>query len=405
MNRRDIAKLLNKLDELELFLNDKVASTKSGNPYHDALGKFTWSPFGKYDGDYTTAKAVSTKDYKQIVDSYDVGQLTDEEYNLVLRYCYDSDIGNSFEKNSAWDKKRDGEVTPRGVYRGLDIDSLDKPDAFLSLEKYYQTYKDDKSDFLVRRYEEIQEKLKNGEELDSYEKEGLNTVYPNLKKYLAKPVDGSNADYPITAQEFSTYSDKVLDKIIEKYPDGSAIKRTAVQEKEGRKLDKVIEEKGVALDRDIVVTRRVRDVAGYKYNIEQNGFFTNYGFTSTTASTTIAKKAPGEIVFGDNILKIVIPKGTKVFPIESILDSEMKRGKIDTDSVLTMKTHNGLKKQHEFLLPSSTKFITVDGSRNFEKLNSETASKLDKSTKADKQYQKDDVYALVAITPEYQKRR
>lgn len=80
MDRRDIAKLLNKLDELELFLNDKVAGTKSGNPYHGKDGKFTTGPGGKKE-------PKISEDAQKVFDEED--WLTDGEYKKDLNAIFE----------------------------------------------------------------------------------------------------------------------------------------------------------------------------------------------------------------------------------------------------------------------------------------------------------------------------
>lgn len=100
-------------------------------------------------------------------------------------------------------------------------------------------------------------------------------------------------------------------------------------------MDKIFKEKGVSLDKDIVVYRKGHE------SLEdlQNGVV-RYGYTSTSAMSRINKKTPGGLILGSNEFEIIVPKGMKFLPIENIAQKDLLR-------------------QHEILLPRNIKFELI----------------------------------------------
>ena len=98
------------------------------------------------------------------------------------------------------------------------------------------------------------------------------------------------------------------------------------------------------------------------------------------------------MVFGDNLLKIVIPAGTKVLPIEPFA---RKAGE-----------ETAILRQHEIILPSNTKFLpaTPDNTlTNISNLHNDF-DKWDKSLGLDKiDYNSNYVVPMIAITEQFAK--
>lgn len=125
--------------------------------------------------------------------------------------------------------------------------------------------------------------------------------------------------------------------------------RAIENEQNRRRMDSLIDKKGAVLDKDIIVTRRFNSKEyGYiQESIENIGYYTRRGFTSTSASQSLAQITPGGMDLGSDIVYIIIPKGTKFLPVEKVL-KENKREKISA----------AIMNQHEILLPSDITFIS-----------------------------------------------
>lgn len=474
LDKNILEEIKNNLDKLEVFIN-------KGNPYHDKLGKFTWSPFGKYSGDPYKAESIYGKEYNKLVKEYDLSQLTPEEYGMVLDYIKSPTVGNSGHKNGDYQKvtmfyDKDGkELTPEQIKEASEM--------YDTMEHYFDKVKDNgerytfedvaelrrefsekyiadkdsyipkpvlnvlkeeilsKPDFMLTRNEMIElaegqlpeafsrsaiEQMDKSDIWNIAKKEGYSlrgesrTLYDELNQeqkraasYLAQDIESEREieqrkswfkDNPEKLQEYidhnkdfyegtkitenrikyddpSNYlstkvpnSDKVISGIsmqeIASWSEGKIAKyielctkadrMTTVKlleaELKGRALDKLIDEKGVSFDKDIVVTRRVSNTDVIDSDIRKYGFTIQSGFTSTTSANNIAKKSPGGMVFGDNVMKIVIPAGTKVFPVETVAKKALAE---DSDM-------SAMVRQHELLLPSNTKFITLDQSNKKE---------------------------------------
>ena len=219
----------------------------------------------------------------------------------------------------------------------------------------------------------------------------------NFLKYDTSDKNTKKVSY----EYLSNLSDEKLDKLIERHkPD--IINRFSTHsilesEKDGRKLDKMINEKGVSFDKDIVVTRRIQNESVMKTYEKKFGYYEQLGFTSTTAANNVAKSS-GDLRFGNDILKIVLPAGTKVLPVEAFI-----KQKGDADN----RTLQDLSRQHEFLLPSKTKFISGDyeNHETFIPMGGWSGDKrpeFDESLRLDKiDTAHDYLYSYVAITPQY----
>lgn len=73
-----------------------------GNPWHDKLGKFTWSPFGCYKGDVFSAVSIYGDEYKNMIKNFDTSKFTSEEKDLINSYIASPMIRNSCDKNGRY---------------------------------------------------------------------------------------------------------------------------------------------------------------------------------------------------------------------------------------------------------------------------------------------------------------
>ena len=86
------------------------------------------------------------------------------------------------------------------------------------------------------------------------------------------------------------------------------------------KIDKILEEKGIALDRDLIVYRK-----GHESLEDIQNNFVRFGYTSTAAINKINKKTPGGLMLGDNEFEIIVPAGMKFLPIKEVAEEQVKK--------------------------------------------------------------------------------
>ena len=86
--------------------------------------------------------------------------------------------------------------------------------------------------------------------------------------------------------------------------------------------------------------------------------YTKLGYTSTSAQDTLPKKMPSGIHFGGQEQYIIIPKGSKVLFAEDIIGYDhMQRPDYVENGY--KKSDDGLRRQHEVILPRGTSFKEV----------------------------------------------
>ena len=463
MNSR-LSSVINKIEEVKKILN-------KGNPYHDKLGRFTWSPFGKYKGNPYEAVSIWGDEYKKATNGFDK-KLTDEEFSLAEDYMNSPQVGNSCYKNGNYEsirmyfdkdgnplseseiakadelykeylKNRYDEKLEREFFDNYTVENNQKvPSPIYNLIKTSVMEKEDfrvtpmelkkRADALVpddiKKY--VQEQLET--KWGGIEGVNLERVLPNLSDEQRKAVkvlfgsysliasssDGkvrNIMDYPtddkslyektkypnsnveiqgVTAQYFEKMSDAELKKYAKLVETNGYTRIPSIIDDElnGRKLDRLIEKKGISFNKDIVVTRRVSRSTVMEQEIKRMGYYTQSGFTSTCAANNLPRKSPGGMDFGTNIIKIVIPAGTKVLPIEPIAKKNGQRE---------------LYSQHEFLLPSNTKYLGYDQKKgSFKPVSPNDFEKYSPTLGLDKVNKNvDTVYSVIAITDQYQRSR
>lgn len=111
-----------------------------------------------------------------------------------------------------------------------------------------------------------------------------------------------------------------------------------MMQRDQRRFDKLFNEKGISLDKDIVVYRKGHETL----EDLQNGVI-RYGYTSTSAKSRINKQTPGGLKLGNNEFEIIVPKGMKFLPIKNLVADDIKS-------------------QHEILLPRKLQYELISNS-------------------------------------------
>ena len=440
MNSR-LSNVINKIEEVKKTLN-------KGNPYHDKIGRFTWSPFGKYKGNPYEAVSIWGDEYKKAINGFDK-KLTDEEFSIAEDYMNSPQVGNSCYKNGNYEgirmyfdkdgnplsdseikkadelykeyiKNRYDEEKERAFFDNYTVEPQQKvPSPIYNLLKASVMEKDD---FRVSPME-LKERAESivPDDIKALVKEKVETKWGHnldetdlnsLGLDLTKEQKGALiALYGVGKLRASSYDGKVRNIIdypsfdkslyeITKYPNSTveiqggytSIPRIIEDELNGRVLDRLIEKKGISFNKDIVVTRRVSKTAVMEQEIKRMGYYTQSGFTSSCAANNLPRKSPGGMEFGANIIKIVVPAGTKVLPIEPIAKKNGQRE---------------LYSQHEFLLPSNTKYLGYDQKKDsFKPIPPKDFEKYSPTLGLDKVNKNvDTVYSVIAITDQYQRSR
>lgn len=525
---------------IKVFLANSIQKAYNFNKYHDKLGKFTWSPFGKYQGNAYAAESIYGKEYNNLIKNYDISQLTDDDIAMVEAYTTSVAFGNSGDKNrrytkelvvvdkegnivSAEDAKKyedlDAEINrlsderyrldhdlwntpsdsperlklkeqqeklsqqlsekraelealglqkkniivPDPCLRLPKLETLNKPDAFLTPDQLKSlemrtlgkgnydkfTSLDDRQQHDFREgWGNLEIGGKQYKEFTPEQQRAFDSIYRSAESarwssykpdqifndikyggnenYITTEIPGTatvkrdaygrvtsvtaknRADVGVSyayIQSLPTSTLQAYSKRLSNYYNGM-LDNIVKRELDSRKMDALIQAKGVSLPKDIVLTRRVQNTELMAQEIRSQGFYTQQGFTSTTAANNIAKKSPGNMVFGDNLLKIVVPAGTKVLPVEAVVKEINKRKPGTFES--------GILRQHEVLLPENTKYISTDQTRPNQLTNITDSldqakfsptlelSKIDTTWSYDKGY-RNEIYSMIAITEEYQK--
>ena len=120
-----------------------------------------------------------------------------------------------------------------------------------------------------------------------------------------------------------------------------------------KQFDEAFQKDGTVLDHDIMVYRR-----SYESSKEMEEGYTKLGYTSTSAQDTLPKKMPSGTRFGEQEQYIIIPKGSKVLFAEDIIGYDhMQRPDYVENGY--KKSDDGLRRQHEVILPRGTSFKEV----------------------------------------------
>ena len=171
-------------------------------------------------------------------------------------------------------------------------------------------------------------------------------VFDDRKYNFDEELEKGNIKY-ITAKE-------VYDKRNENHPQGTrfnSVKESVVRKVES--FNKLFKEKGVTLDKDIIIFRRGRET-----DAQVRDGFTMYGLTSCTAFDNLPKKMPSGVHFGDQRYYILLPSGTKILLAEQVI------GRGDTSGEYE-DVYKGVRRQHEILLAPGTTFERLDSKNTY----------------------------------------
>jgi hypothetical protein len=137
-------------------------------------------------------------------------------------------------------------------------------------------------------------------------------------------------------------------------------------------LDRSFEKYGVAVDEDTVFYRRANEegligsirgstnVMSYTLNDFKNAQFTDYGFVSTSGTERglkAVKKGASSNYGGPTSVRVVVPKGTKVLPLESVAGANKNQAEVLLPRGSTFKTSDvelGRNKRGDLYLESIT---------------------------------------------------
>lgn len=132
-------------------------------------------------------------------------------------------------------------------------------------------------------------------------------------------------------------------------------------------FEDIVKNKAIPLPQDTLLYRRTRE--GW---IDLKDDFSRDGYTSTCAYDTLPRTMPSGFSFGSTELYILVPKGTKVLPIEKVA----VENKMNTDTDKRIYT-----RQHEILLPRKTNYKVIQDKSTITKDYGYHGRYVDKETK------------------------
>ena len=413
-------RLLETIDRLDQVLNGGAGSGNFGHA--GRLGEVGGSASTKgakkeeaeteSETEYSDSNYLSKKEYEKIVDYSTEDNFDESEIDAIDQYARSSGYGASCDLNQAIKEN------PRN---GLIEEN--KTIAYPTDDSQIVTWKDNK-ELLEKKIKEKEAYDKISEEVDSFRKfiydttkdrpevreklieelkqrvEKLNELYYKInysdyENYIKNYQNGVYDEIKDN-QKMWTIDDSKLGKVSiidlrkeqQSNPDSfyekieiprlfwpthnpiptttdSMATRFGRQFKELDKLDKTIKEKGYVLDKDITVTRRVANLSVIKDMISKNGAYTQNGITSVTAAKSIVQKMPSGVHMGNDIIRITIPKGTRVVstfkPFEKGVQKSADKytqGKLTAEDNRNLRM---LKGQNELILPSGSTFVSPGG--------------------------------------------
>lgn len=411
-----IKKLNNKLDSFVEILNGAKGSGNFGHA--GRLGEVGGSASTKgaekeeTETEYFDSNYLSKKEYEKIVDYSTEDNFDESEIDTIDKYACSSGYGASCDLNQAIkENPRNGliEENKTIVYPTDDSQIVTWKDNKELLEKKmkeqeaYEKISAQVKDFRKFIFDTTKDRPEVREQLTEELKqrvEKLNDLYykinySNYENYVENYKNGAY-DSIKDDQKMWTIDESKLGKVSiidlrkeqQSNPDSFYEKieiprlswRThnpiptttdtmatvfGEQFKDLDKLDKTIKEKGYVLDKDITVTRRVANLSVIKDMITKNGEYTQNGITSVTAAKSIAKKMPSGVHMGNDVIRITIPKGTRVIstfkPFEK--GTQKKADKYNEGKLTTEDNRNlrMLKGQNELILPSGSTFVSPNG--------------------------------------------
>lgn len=404
----DYKKILKLIDEYnkkkELVINGGPGSGNPNPGQGRGIGKPADGHLSKSETQYFADNYLSKKEYENIVNYSNEDNFTDEELDAIASYAESMGYGKSCDLNqSIRENDRTGEIEERKeiIYPTDDSqivtwkenkefleNKIKEKEAYDKLHQEYEEFRQkyardaEHREELIKRVEELNsayrklsyddysnyiENYKNGVYKDLKDDDRLWTVDNNkLKKVsvveLRKEQKNNSKEFyeiiNIPRLAWSTYNpiSTTTDTMATLY--GNEFKKLD-------KLDNIIKNKGYQLEKDITVTRRVANIGVIKNKIKNNGKYIQNGITSTSASKSIVKKMPSGVHMGNDLVRITIPKGTRVISTYNpfVRDTKKKaekynEGRFDSEDERNLRMIKG---QNELILPSGSKFISPGG--------------------------------------------
>lgn len=375
--------LINAMKESGKFKNtiNKMISRKyKGEMKEDGTKRY----FENEDG--SKIEYLKPKEYDKICEDFN-NSLTDEERKRVLDYVATPMYGASSELNS--------QVSKEDAGSGIKYAYNKNPDNLVT--KYERDKKDGRNSEQIEGMKKDPKYIEHNQELydlrmqENAEYKALRERIPegesyyNSKEYKAiqdkydKIIDTKAESYGLQTNRSEYYYKQNIDyfkskdtyystddlEYISTYQHlqnirqgktanqaADTIRRGKTAIRDQNELDKIFNEKGVVLDKDIIVYRRAHEDP----NVVRNGY-TKLGYTSTTAKSTLAKSMPSGMKFGETELEIIVPKGTRILPLKRVIQD--KYSKIKNKDIDDIKNEKWLGNQAEILLPRETKFNYV----------------------------------------------
>ena len=406
----DYKKILKLIDEYnkkkELVIN---GGPGSGN-FNPGQGRGIGKPADGYtshgDTQYSAKNYLSKKEYEDIVNYSNRDNLTEDEFDAIAGYASSMGYGKSCDLNqSIRENERTGEieeikeiiyptddsqiVTWKETREFLE-NKIKEKEAFDKLQQEYnefrQKYGGDAKyrDEMIKRVEEVNSAYRklNYDDYSNYIENYKNGVYKNLKDNDKLWTIDSNKTKKLSAVELRKEQKNNPKEFYEKIniprltwstynPNPTTTDTMATvygnEFKNLDKLDNIIKNKGYQLEKDITVTRRVANLGVIKDKIQKDGKYIQGGITSTTAAKSIGKKMPSGVHMGNDVIRITIPKGTRLIstwkPIEADIYKKAEKysgGKLDSEDEKNLRM---LKNQNELILPSGSTFVSPGGNK------------------------------------------
>lgn len=406
----DYKKILKLIDEYnkkkELVVNGGPGSGNHNPGQGRGIGKPADGHTGSSETQYSAKNYLSKKEHEDIINYSNKDNFTEDELDSIASYASSMGYGKSCELNQAIrENERTGEIEERKEILYPTDDSqivtwkenreflenkIKEKEAYDKLEQEYREFRqkhagDEKyKDEMIKKVEEINtasrnlnyddysnyiENYKNGVYKDLKDSDKLWTIDESkLKRVSAVELRKEQKNNPkefyekinIPRLEWSTYKPNATTSDTMATVYGNAFKNLD-------KLDNIIKNKGYQLEKDITVTRRVANLGVIKDKIQKDGKYVQGGITSTSASKSIGKKMPSGVHMGNDLLRITIPKGTRVVstwkPIEADIYKKAEKysgGKLDSEDEKNLRM---LKNQNELILPSGSTFVSPGGNK------------------------------------------
>lgn len=406
----DYDKILKIIDEF----NNKQEKITNGGPgsgnHNPGQGRGVGKPADGHvvssETQYSSKNYLSKKEFENIINYVNEDNFTEEELDAIASYAESMGYGSSCDLNQAIKKNENNDeiVERKEIFYPTDDEQIvtwkENKEFLKNKIKEKEAYdKHDKEDqeFRSKHWgdpefkDEIAKRNRKSDEawrnlnydfykpyIERYNNGDYESLDDNTKMWTLDENKLKRISILDLRKEQQSNPDKFYEKInIPRLSASSYYKEPLTTNtlattygnsfKDLDKLDSIIKNKGYKLDKDITVTRRVANIAVIKNQIQNQGQYTQNGITSTTAAKSIVKKMPSGIHMGDDLIRITIPKGTKVVstykPFE--INVYKKADKYQDGKLYDWDNRNlkMIRNQNELILPSGSKFVSPGGNK------------------------------------------